>query len=214
MTDKDNTVIYVDCENKSIRLGLDGELNKYIVGPYLAMYFYRYRGFTWEDWEFEDDLNLPLIQKITKERDWEEYVFSIIVREGTTIEEMYEIVENVGYIPDYFLEVNRGKVNLLHQTSHISELVNSGYSLTDYKHGEGNYSFGRGVYCLDADIFKAEQIRTGWIESPEVYRGEYEGEYLRCIEDTQNGLKCGYSEKFQQEIIIPFNESEIKWFVK
>ena len=214
MENKCNTVIYVDCTNKSIRLGQDGELNKYIVGPYLAMYFYRYRGFTWDNWKFSGKPSLQLIQKLTREYDWEEYVYSIIVKEGTTLEEMYDIVETVGYIPDYFLEVNKGKVNLLHQTSRIDELINLGYDLTDYKHGEGNYSFGKGVYCLDADIFDTQFITTGWIKDSNVYRGEYDGEYLRCVGDTRNGLKCGYLNKYQQELIIPFNESEIKWIIK
>lgn len=193
----------------------DGNFTKkqVITGPYLAMYNYRYRGFKWTNWEdfSNQEITLKAVQDISKEYDWEEYVFSIIVKEGTTFEQMTEIVNITGFCPDYFLMKEKGPVSLLHQTDYFDSLVKNGYVLTDYIHGEGNFSFGRGVYCLDKGLAPTDNT---WQTQENVYSGTYDGEYLRCIEDTQNGLKDGRLQKFQQEIIIPFNEKEIKWEVK
>ncbi len=205
--------IYVDINKKILRVSDTGTNHEEIIGPYLAMYYYKYMGFKWVCWNYEEEPCLYILQKETKDRDWEEYIYSVIVKQGTTFKEMEDIVNIIGYVPDYFLERNLGQVNLLHQTNYIEELSEFGYTLTDFKDGPGNYSFGRGVYCLDRDLFNKHGISGEWINSYNVYKGSYYGEYLRCIDDTYNNEKCGGKEGFQQEIIIPFNETEIKWEV-
>lgn len=205
-------MLFRSYSDKTLRLSDDNRSRETIAGPYLAMYLYRYRNFRWINWVDERKPSLQSVRELTKELDWEEYIFSIIVKEGTTDKEVDAIIKKAGYVPDYILEINNGLVNLLHQTNHIDSLIKNGYILTDTKDGEENYSFGRGVYCLDKDNFA--NIESEWASSDNVYTGVYEGEYLRCIEDIDSDCKSGKNKKFQQEILIPFSEGNIKWEIK
>lgn len=214
MKTKELPIIITNYEYKTLKITNNHTLAKSgeeITGPYLSMYNYRYKGFTWinyKTWSGESEPSLQRIQEITKKTRWEEYMYSVIVEPGMTFEEMTMICEKLHYMPDYFLLRENGSVSLLHETNYIEELIDKGYSLQENIHGEGNYSFGMGVYCLDKSFFNEFD---SWPKGRNVYEGEYNGEYLRCIEDTNNGLKCGMFNKKQQEIVIPFTEKEIKW---
>lgn len=201
--------IIVNHKNETLELKSFVSSDDKVMGPYLAMYYYRYLGYEWVNWDNESKPSLPILQSVTEDLLWEEYVYSIIVAEGTTPERLEDIIKNLGYNIDYVLERNNGLVNILHQTEYIEELKANGYTLTDVEHGEGNYSFGRGLYCLDEDNF--EEFDSEWINNGNVYRGIYQGEYLRCVEDTDADSKSGKNKRFQQEIIIPFTETEVEW---
>lgn len=201
-------LIIVNYKNKTLRLSSESSQGEQ-VGPYLAMYLYRYMSFKWLNWTDKRKPSLQVLQEITIDKEWEEYVYSIIVKKGTSEKEIDKIIKELGYYPDYILEKNNGTITLLHQTKYINSLIANGYTLTDTKDGEGNYSFGRGVYCLDKNNFKG--IESEWANSNNVYEGVYTGEYLRCIEDLDSDIKSGKIKKFQQEIIIPFTENKIRW---
>lgn len=179
------------------------------LGPYLAMYYHRYMNIKWEGWNLEEPPTLELLQRVVQPTRWEEYVFSIIVVEDFTEDELLQSVKVLGYPPDYILQKQTGKITLLHETDYIDSLVKNGYILKESDIAEPNYSFGMGLYCLDKELY--DEHGGDWDKNDNVYVGHYEGEYLRCIEDTWNGLKDGNHLKFQQEIIIPFNEKEIQW---
>lgn len=204
--------IIVNYKQKTLSLVDTAQASDEVVGPYLAMYLYRYMDFSWDDWNYEDSVSLNFIQSITKDLDWEPYLFSIIVKEGMSNKDLDKVIVNLGYNIDYVLERATGSITVLHQTDHIKELVKYGYTLTDAKDGEGNYSFGRGVYCLDKNNFTGDE--SGWKDSDNVFTGKYEGEYLRCIEDIESDSKSGKIKKFQQEILIPFTERSIIWETK
>lgn len=208
---KENFVISVNHESQSLQITKDVNSSD-LIGPYLAMYLYKYRKYKWLNWLAKESPSLLFLQNNTKYLSWETYIYSVIVEKGTTFEQMKAITKKLGYIPDYFLEREFGKVELLHQTDYINSLIEKGYILNDIEHGEGNYSFGRGVYCLDKANFT--NINSDWIKQSNVYVGIYEGEYLRCIDDVHNADKCGFNSSYQQEIVIPFAEKNIKWLIK
>lgn len=178
------------------------------VGPYRAMYDYKFRSHTWVNWASKSEPSLTSIREIVKDPDWEEYIFSIIVKEGTSDDQVDKIIKKLGYMPDYILERNYGKVTLLHQTNHIKQLIENGYHSNQ---ASDSYSFGKGLYCLDKGNFN--DVNDGWINLENVYTGSYHGEYLRCTEDIDTGGKSGHNNKHEQEIVIPFNEIEIEWIV-
>ena len=178
-----------------------------IFGPYMAMYYMKYHLYTWINC---DTVTLEKLQDLTEVSRYEEYIFSLIINDDVSDTEIDTIIKTIGYTPDYILRRMRGPVTILHRTNYMPILSTQGYILSDKVNGEGSYSFGRGVYALMKDPFIDQDL---WPQLPNVYEGIYHGEYLMCVADTWNGIKCGYEKQSQQEIIIPFNELDIEWML-
>lgn len=154
-----------------------------------------------------------IINNIEEYNDIEDYGYCKIISEDyyktngrdKCFDEINERSKKRGYLPDYILLRRKGRLNLIHQSNNIQSLRNKPFVPTKERVEDGGGSFSIGLYVLDSTYNKHLQTEPKW------YTGVYEGYYYECIEDLDNGEKCGGKSLNQKEYFIPRGVETIKW---
>lgn len=176
---KNHLLIVCDDKEKTLSLALPNNLPEgIIVGPYIAMYKYIYEEYSWTNWFdwYEKNIKLENIKDGTAKYISESYVNSVIMYAEADEDLIWDIVDELGYMPNYFYVLEKGEI----------ELINIEHM---------DYECGKGMYFYDRDNFEDDR-------KPDLI---YEGEYLRCVLDKNNNIKSGQINPKEQEILIPFH---------
>lgn len=177
---KSKLMIVCNDKDKTLTLCLPNNLKGIIIGPYLAMYKYIHEDYKWTNWSdwYEEEIKLESLKAGTAQLFSESYVNSLIINGEVDEYILSDIIEEMGYMPDYIFLLENEEV----------ELVN-----IEHK----DYDSGKGAYFYDKQNFRgADEIKPDLI---------YKGEYLRCILDKKNNIKSGHINSDEQEILIPFH---------